>query len=476
MKALLTWAMTLIAMLLLPAAANAVTITVNTTADEYGTGPNCSLREAITAAQTNSGFGGCPAGFASDEILLPGGDYLITRAGAGEDTNMTGDFDITGGNPLEIRAKGPNARVIVNGNDLDRIFHKTSTGDLKLQGLRVTNGKLTAIEDGAGLLGGVGLTSLENVTVDNNESAIQGGGIANYAQMLVVNSTISNNSADGSGGGLYLTGGTATTVRSSTIFANVADADDDGNGYGGGFADTGAASVSFTNVLNAANAGTPTNPANQAFDCYSGPNFFPRFTLQGQPLGPLECLVAFNPGTNVQTGNAGVDPILSYNGGQTPTHALLPGSPAIGAGGVIPPDECPGVDQNGYGRPAGQCDIGSVQFKPEPKLRITAVKPGKKVIKRGKARVITLVVRNSGTGPANATRACLVLAKAAKKGLKVKGKTCRNLGKIGVSATRRAKIKLVARGSAGKKAYTVKATAKATGAGKVSRSFKVRVS
>ncbi|MCB0857612.1 MAG: CSLREA domain-containing protein [Verrucomicrobiae bacterium] len=474
MKAFLAGAIALIAVLLVPAAANAVTINVNTTVDEYGTGTNCSLREAITAAQTNSSFGGCPAGFASDEILLPGGDYLITRAGAEEDTNATGDFDVTGTNPLEIRAAGPNDRVIIDGNDLDRIFHKTSTGDLKLTALRVTNGKLTAIEDGGGVLAGVGLTSLEDVTVDNSESAIGGGGIANYAQLLLVNSTVSSNSADGNGGGLYLTGGTSTTVRSSTIFANKADANDDGNGYGGGLADTGG-SVSFTNVLNASNTGTATLPANDANDCYSGPSFFPRFSLQTQAFGPLDCLVGFNPGTNVLAGNPGVDPILSYNGGQTPTHALLPGSPAIGAGGVNPPDECPGVDQNGYGRPAGQCDIGAVQFKPEPKLKITAVKPGKKVIKRGKARVITLVVRNSGTGPANATKACLVLTKAARKGLRVKGKTCRNLGKVGVSATKRAKIKLVAKGSARKKAYTVKATAKATGTAKVTRSFKVRV-
>ena len=475
LKAFLAGTVAVLLMLLVPAAANAAVINVNTTADEYDTGSGCSLREAITAAQTNAAFGGCPAGFASDEIVLPGGDYLITRAGAEEDTNATGDFDITGGNPLEIRPQGTNARVIIDGNDLDRIFHKSSTGDLKLEGLRITNGKLTAIEDGGGLLSGVGLTSLENVTVDNNESAFQGGGIANYAQLLVVNSTISSNRADGNGGGLYMPGGTGTTIRSSTIYANTADADDNGNGYGGGFAETGGFSVGFTNVLNAGNSGTPINPANQAFDCYSGPNYFPRFTLQGQPMGPSECLVGFNPGTNVQSLNPGVDAFLRYNGGQTPTHALLPGSPAIGAGGVSAPDECPGVDQNGYGRPAGQCDIGAVQFRPEPSVVITRIKPKRKVIRRKASRLISVVLRNNGTGAATKLKVCLKLPKAARKGLKIKGKACRNLGNLAIGASKTAKIRLMARPKAKRKAYTLRATFKAENTKNAFRQFKVRV-
>ena len=37
-------------------------------------------------------------------------------------------------------------------------------------------------------------------------------------------------------------------------------------------------------------------------------------------------------GGNIATNNAGVDPVLADNGGQTMTHALLPGSPAIDKG------------------------------------------------------------------------------------------------------------------------------------------------
>ena len=42
--------------------AAAATITVNTFGDEVGANPaTCAVREAITAANTDAAFGGCPA-------------------------------------------------------------------------------------------------------------------------------------------------------------------------------------------------------------------------------------------------------------------------------------------------------------------------------------------------------------------------------------------------------------------------------
>jgi hypothetical protein len=55
---------------------------------------------------------------------------------------------------------------------------------------------------------------------------------------------------------------------------------------------------------------------------------------------------------------------LQDNGGPTETHDLLPGSLAIDAGGSCPP---PTTDQRGVVRPQGvACDIGAVEFVPEP--------------------------------------------------------------------------------------------------------------
>src|SRR5688572_5263201 len=65
-------------------------ITVNTTADEDNTGANCSLREAVTAANTDMAYGGCTAGSGADIITLPAGTYTLTIAGGNEDLNATG--------------------------------------------------------------------------------------------------------------------------------------------------------------------------------------------------------------------------------------------------------------------------------------------------------------------------------------------------------------------------------------------------
>ena len=49
--------------------------TVTTTADELNSNGNCSLREAIRAANTDSAVDTCPSGSGADAILLPYGDY-----------------------------------------------------------------------------------------------------------------------------------------------------------------------------------------------------------------------------------------------------------------------------------------------------------------------------------------------------------------------------------------------------------------
>jgi CSLREA domain-containing protein len=47
---------------------------------------DCSLREAITAANANAGV---------DTVSIPAGTYTFTLAGAAENSNATGDYDIS---------------------------------------------------------------------------------------------------------------------------------------------------------------------------------------------------------------------------------------------------------------------------------------------------------------------------------------------------------------------------------------------
>src|SRR5690242_7952991 len=76
---------------------HAATITVNTTTDELNNDGDCSLREAIQAANTNAAVDRCTAGTLTpiDEIIVPPGTYTLTLAGANENNNATGDLDIS---------------------------------------------------------------------------------------------------------------------------------------------------------------------------------------------------------------------------------------------------------------------------------------------------------------------------------------------------------------------------------------------
>ena len=99
---------------------------------------------------------------------------------------------------------------------------------------------------------------------------------------------------------------------------------------------------------------------------------------------------------------SGVDPKLGPlrdNGGETQTHALLPGSPAIDAASST---ACPATDQRGVERPLDGdgdgnpvCDIGAFEYGtiPAPPT-VTPVPPGETAVPRLQYRVyLPLVVR-----------------------------------------------------------------------------------
>ena len=77
---------------------------VTTTADSVDANDGAlSLREAITQANSTA---------AADVITLPAGTYRVARAGAGEDANATGDFDVK--NPLTIVGQGASSTLSPN--------------------------------------------------------------------------------------------------------------------------------------------------------------------------------------------------------------------------------------------------------------------------------------------------------------------------------------------------------------------------
>src|SRR4029453_12852966 len=87
------------------------TFTVNTILDEVTPSDGkLSLREAITRAHTQAG---------ADVIAVPAGVFKTTVRGAGENANLTGDFDISG--TVTIQGDGAGL-TIIGGQQLDRVF------------------------------------------------------------------------------------------------------------------------------------------------------------------------------------------------------------------------------------------------------------------------------------------------------------------------------------------------------------------
>ena len=202
----------------LPAAAAPATYTVTKTADTAdGTcDADCSLREAITAANANPG---------QDTIVLPAGDYVLSIVSTAEDGNVDGDLDVA--DDLVIQGAGDDVTTIDADGNFDgladgdhRVFEVLDQVSLGLVGVTVTGGD--AYNDGntgGGILvGESGALTLSDVTVTANRSTGSGGGIylGDSGSVLVAeDSAIDGNQTNNNGGGLDVEYATVTLRRVS---------------------------------------------------------------------------------------------------------------------------------------------------------------------------------------------------------------------------------------------------------------------
>jgi CSLREA domain-containing protein len=219
-----------------PGAASA-TFEVNKTADTNDgvcDALDCSLREAIQAANTNPGVDQITFGLSGARV------YPIQIPGTSEGFNQSGDFNILEGVIVTGNGQGI---TVVDGSDLDRVFQIGRSIVVTMTGMTIQNGNapLVETEGGGGILVN-GTVILDEVELSSND-AKQGGGISNsLGYVTVTNSKILTNGSLNTqeGGGVYSDGG--LFISSTIISQNVAQ-------VGAGASGTESSNITFEDVV-----------------------------------------------------------------------------------------------------------------------------------------------------------------------------------------------------------------------------------
>ncbi|QRR32822.1 hypothetical protein JNX00_14230 [Hydrogenophaga sp. YM1] len=287
-----------------------------------------------------------------------------------------------------------------------------ATYSLKLNGVTVYDNN--AQGDGGGIYT-AGAMTMTRSTVRNNVGSTNGGGIYNEGNTTLLESTVRDNKAEG-GGGLFATGSNTVGIAGSTFngneavgggaisaragvtlkIVNTTISGNKGTDVGGGLYTNGSAQLLFVTITNnlagadSSNAGSGINlfPSSSGGSTVSLKNVMLSGNRKGWTVGMDDTAIAALPSANCGVTGSGlpvssqasnlssdascdtwltstsdkkaIDPrigVLTDNGGPTLTHALLDGSPALGAGTA---DTEALKDQRGIQRDATP-DIGAFE-------------------------------------------------------------------------------------------------------------------
>ena len=389
-------------------------LVVTTAQDDLAPDGLTSLREAIAYADDLPGtntitFDPAVFGTTPQTITLTAGELMLTDlAGTSIDGPGAGVLTVSGNNASRVfhvkdgsaaltglTVTGGNAPV-GGGLDEDGGGLLNDGGTLSLSDCTIT-GNLGAGDGGGVATSGAATTILTECTVSGNRAAV-GGGVASLdgGQATLNGGTVTANYAGSAGGGLAALAGGSLTLANATVSANY------GRHYGGGVYNHGIASLtgcivtgnsttqlgggllnalgtlSLTNVTATGNTsgGVGGGLANEqgattlinctvtgnianiggGLNVDGGMTSLTNTIVAGQKSGGDVFGSINGGGNNLVGGNPLLSPLGDY-GGPTPSFALLPGSPAIGAGTIV---GAPTTDQRGEPR-TGHVDIGAFQ-------------------------------------------------------------------------------------------------------------------
>ncbi|MBX3010724.1 MAG: hypothetical protein KF832_04420 [Caldilineaceae bacterium] len=375
--------------------------------------PELYAAAGVVTNTDNSGVGSLRQAIAD---AAPGDVITFDSSLSGQTIVLSGtlvlDKDVT------IDGSGVDDRVTLSGGDIFRVITVTTGAEVAISKLVIAHGRVEGptqppippkpLTDGIG--GGLvnnGILTIVEVTFAHNQAGSdygrtsgssgavrnhgiltiinstfqanhvkggQGGAIENYGQMLVRNSTFADNyvyrNADGRGGAIF--NAATLTVTSSTFSSNIATSDHGGHS-GGGIDNEGTLWVYNSTFSN--NQATSLNTEDlggSGIDNRGTLHLYNTLIANGAGFSDCRGDLATNINNLIEDGSCGAalsgDPTLGPlddYGGNTLTHALLPGSPAIDAGDNT---TCLATDQRDAARPfdgdsngSALCDIGAYE-------------------------------------------------------------------------------------------------------------------
>lgn len=207
-------------------------IVVNSAGDTVADDGECTLREAIVAANTDTASGAtvgeCAAGSRADTITFAG-NYTITLAGS-QLPSISSEITINGNGEANTILQASTCDPISLPGGCTPVDHRVlqvdASGSLTLENASIRHGRAPGggacdpLKCQGGGIYNQGTLTLTEVTLSSNEGLL-GGGLANAGTAILERVTISDNGAS-NGGGVYNKG--TLTISDSSLSDNARSA------------------------------------------------------------------------------------------------------------------------------------------------------------------------------------------------------------------------------------------------------------
>jgi hypothetical protein len=298
-----------------------------------------NLGTLVVAGATIMGNSACDGGgILSNNATMSIDDSYIAENTARTDVESCGQGGGLGTKPPNSQLQLTNSEVY--GNNARRgggVFFNGSSA-------RIINNYFNSnvASSSGGGIEALGSLTISDTTLSSNDGGVVGGGLSINGTLLAHNITMYINHTSYGGGGLYGGADSILSIEHATFYGNYTASS------GAALWISGSNSLTLhDNILASDDTGNTCNLS--LIDTFNDP---------GYNLGSdHSCGLSIDRHDLIDT-----DPILAalaYNGGQTPTMALLTSSPAIDSGDPI---TCQTRDQRGYYRPVnGVSDIGAYE-------------------------------------------------------------------------------------------------------------------